>query len=230
MISSFDVKETEDELICGICGEKFHKGQIYPQDDKFFTAAWAFKMHQEQHNILEEVLKLPRSVTGLTEVQEILLPLLYEGLKDEEIAVRMNISKSTVRNHKFRLREKEKQAKNFLTIMEKLQLKHDEEVLPHKGATMVDDRYQTNQKEQEKVLETYFTSEGALRSFPAREKKKIIVLRKISSYFNEGVTYTEKEVNRILSRIYEDHVLLRRYLIEYGFLDRTRDGSVYILK
>jgi len=67
-------------------------------------------------------------------------------------------------------------------------------------------------------------------SFPAREKKKIVVLRRISTYFKEGVTYSEKEVNRILSRVYEDHVLLRRYLIEYGFLDRTRDGAVYFLK
>ncbi|HSR04836.1 MAG TPA: DUF2087 domain-containing protein [Proteiniclasticum sp.] len=31
-------------------------------------------------------------------------------------------------------------------------------------------------------------------------------------------------------RIYDDHVLLRRYLIEYGFLDRTPDGSIYIRK
>ena len=45
-----------------------------------------------------------------------------------------------------------------------------------------------------------------------------------------AATYSEKEVNKILSRVYEDYVLLRRYLIEYGFLDRTRDGAVYFLK
>lgn len=226
----FEDSETKTEWVCGYCGERFHKGQVYPIEEKFYTAEWAFKMHKEQHDVLQEVLKLPRSVTGLTEVQEVLLPLLYEGLKDEEIAGRLNISKSTVRNHRFRLREKEKQARIFLAVMEKLQLNHGEEILPHKGATMVDDRYQTDRKEEERILKTYFTEEGALSSFPAREKKKIVVLRKISTYFKEGTTYTEKEVNRILMRVYEDHVLLRRYLIEYGFLDRTRDGSVYFLK
>ena len=226
----FDDIETESEWICGFCGKRFHKGQVFKKGDLFFNAEWMFKLHKEDHNIVEEVLKLPRSVTGLTEVQEVLLPLLYEGLKDEEIALRMSISPSTVRNHRFRLREKEKQARMFIALMEKLQLRHNEEIPPHKGATMVDDRYQTDIKEQEKTLKTYFTEEGALTSFPAREKKKIIVLREISTYFKEGVTYSEKEVNRILSRVYDDHVLLRRYLIEYGFLDRTRDGSVYFLK
>jgi hypothetical protein len=56
------------------------------------------------------------------------------------------------------------------------------------------------------------------------------VLRKIAQQFKEGRQYSEKEVNRVLMRIYEDHVLLRRYLIEYGFLDRTRDGAIYMRK
>ncbi len=72
------------------------------------------------------------------------------------------------------------------------------------------------------------TEEGAIKVFPSKEKKKIVLLRKISEHFKVGTQYSEKEVNRILERIYEDHVLLRRYLIEYGFLDRTRNGSIYI--
>lgn len=230
MMNVFEDMETETEWVCGFCDKRYHKGQVYPIGEKFYTAEWAFKLHKDEHDIVEEILKLPRTATGLTEVQETLIPLLYAGMKDEEIASRMSISQSTVRNHRFRLREKEKQARMFLAVMEKLNLKHGDEVVPHKGATMLDDRYQTNLKEQEKILKTYFTDEGALLSFPAREKKKIVVLRRISTYFKEGVTYSEKEVNRILSRVYEDHVLLRRYLIEYGFLDRTRDGAVYFLK
>lgn len=222
--------ETETKWICGFCSKEYHKGQVFPIGEKFYNAEWAFKLHKNEHDIVEEILKLPRTATGLTEVQEVLIPLLHAGLKDEEIASRMKISESTVRNHRFRLREKEKQARMFLAVMEKLHLKHGDEVEPHRGATMLDDRYQTDRKEQEKILKTYFNDEGALLSFPAREKKKIVVLRKISTYFKEGVTYSEKEVNKILSRVYEDHVLLRRYLIEYGFLDRTRDGAVYFLK
>lgn len=42
--------------------------------------------------------------------------------------------------------------------------------------------------------------------------------------------YSEREVNRILKRIYEDYANLRRALIEYGFIDRTNDGSSYWVK
>ena len=45
--------------------------------------------------------------------------------------------------------------------------------------------------------------------------------------FEPGRTYTEKEVNGILRDIFDDYVTLRRYLIEYGFLERTRDCRTY---
>ena len=72
---------------------------------------------------------------------------------------------------------------------------------------------------------------GALLQFPAREKKKIIVLREIVKNFKADREYSEKEVNRILERIYaRDYPTVRRYLIEYGFMDRSKDGSVYRVK
>ena len=52
----------------------------------------------------------------------------------------------------------------------------------------------------------------------------------ISKRFQIGKIYGEKEVNQILKMVYEDYVTLRRYLIEYGFLDRKPDGSQYWLK
>jgi hypothetical protein len=37
-------------------------------------------------------------------------------------------------------------------------------------------------------------------------------------------------VNEILKNAYEDYATLRRYLIEYDFMDRKADGSQYRLK
>lgn len=45
--------------------------------------------------------------------------------------------------------------------------------------------------------------------------------------FDKNYEYSEKEVNRILQRMYDDYVTLRRALVEYGFLDRSNDCSVY---
>ena len=70
-----------------------------------------------------------------------------------------------------------------------------------------------------------------LKNFPAKEKKKIVVLVEIAGQFRRDVSYTEKEVNALLAEIYpEDYVTLRRYLIEYGFMDRTQNGSAYWLR
>ena len=70
--------------------------------------------------------------------------------------------------------------------------------------------------------------QGAVRQFPAREKKKIIILREIMKNFKADTEYSEKEVNRILMRIYEeDYPSIRRALIEYGFMERSRDCKVY---
>ncbi|MCI1580038.1 MAG: DUF2087 domain-containing protein, partial [Clostridium beijerinckii] len=71
---------------------------------------------------------------------------------------------------------------------------------------------------------------GGLKSYPAREKKKIIVLEEISRNFSKGKQYSEKEINRILKRVYEDYVTIRRALIEYGFIERKKDGSSYWIK
>lgn len=50
---------------------------------------------------------------GLSEVQLELLRMLAEGCTDKEIAAQKRVSPSTVRNHRFKLREKERQARLF---------------------------------------------------------------------------------------------------------------------
>ena len=62
----------------------------------------------------------------------------------------MGIAPSTVRNHRFKLREKEKQAKLFLALMESLEQETKSKIEKsslgvikeiHPSATMVDERY-----------------------------------------------------------------------------------------
>lgn len=96
---------------------------------------------------------------------------------------------------------------------------------------MIDERYCTTQDEERKILETMFSSLTPLRleTFPAKEKKKIVVLRRICQEFTPERSYTEKEINSVLKEIYADFATIRRYLIEYGLMDRTRDGRSYWL-
>ena len=82
---------------------------------------------------------------------------------------------------------------------------------------------------EQKILATYFPQgiEGPLATYPGREKRRLIVLRQLAERFSPDRAYDEKEVNAVLSAAYEDHVLLRRHLIDYGFFSRRPDGSEY---
>ena len=48
--------------------------------------------------------------------------------------------------------------------------------------------------------------------------------------FELGKKYTEAETREMLAAVYEDYSMLRRYLVDYGFMGRTKDGTEYWLK
>lgn len=97
---------------------------------------------------------------------------------------------------------------------------------------MVDERYALTEGEEQEILKTYFHQglDGPLKDFPKREKRKIAVLRQITKRFDIGRQYTEKEVNEILKALHPDFATIRRYMIEYGFMDRHKDCSCYWVK
>ena len=97
---------------------------------------------------------------------------------------------------------------------------------------MVDDRYNITEKENQQILESAFEylSPLKLKLFSPKEKKKIVILRKIAEQFEKNRHYSEKEVNQILEAIYDDYVTIRRYLIEYGYMNRTKDCKEYWLR
>lgn len=102
----------------------------------------------------------------------------------------------------------------------------------HKGAKMVDERYVTTEEEKKKVLSTYFKqgSNGRLDILPSKEKRKLIILQNIVKRFDVNKKYSEKEINEILKIIYSDFATIRRHLIEYGFMERSKDCTEYWIK
>jgi Trp operon repressor len=233
--------ETEEEYKCIICEERHEKGRIYEVKSELYDARRAVEFHiEEKHSsMLEYLLGMNSTFTGVSEVQRELIMLIAQGLSDREIATELGVAQSTIRNHRYKLREKEKQAKLFLAMMDLLSKntnkkinKLDKGVIcdAHKTATTLDDRFNITDKEKADVIKTYMDENKALKSYPAKEKKKIIVLEEIARNFTKGKSYSEKEVNRILKRVYEDYATIRRALIEYGFIERSKDCSNYWVK
>jgi len=224
---------------CLFCNAIFEEGEIFTFDNRLFVAERAIKEHIElEHGgVLGKLLDTDKKYTGLTEKQKNLLIDISSGLTDKEISKKNGVATATIRHQRFMFREKAKQAKMYMAIYESVELaansdtKH-ELVKAHVGATMVDERYVLTVEENKKIIMNYFEEGDTLRLkiLPSKEKKKIVVLRKISESFDPSIKYSEKELNEILKSIYDDIATIRRYLIQYGFLDRTKDGSQYWVK
>ncbi len=80
------------------------------------------------------------------------------------------------------------------------------------------------------MLSRYIGSDGKLTTFPKKQNRKILVLTEIIKKFETENMYTEKEINEVLKSIYDDYAIIRRSLVDYGFLDRNKDGSMYWVK
>jgi len=261
---------------CLQCGETFESGTIYPIDSKFYEAEKAAKIHVKHSHppMLDFFLSLGRVYTGLSQGQEEITRLYSAGHTDKEIVALTGAnSPSTIRNQRFAIREKYKQAKILVALVELMEeqsasqkkkptsstsvatnskpdihkpdsskpdihkpdnYKPDDSKLVdiHLAATNLDERYAITHAEREGILKRYFTPDNKLKiaGFPAKEKRKIIIMQKIINDFETRRKYTEKEVNTLLKSYYEDYVSVRRAMIEYGFLDRNGDGTMYWVK
>lgn len=153
----------KEEYICLACGETFIKGVIYQDNQVLYEAEKFVRLHiQNEHtSMFDYLLNMDKKFTGLTDLQKKMVQFFHMGLNDKEIVKELDGgSTSTIRNHRFTLREKMKQAKVFLALMElseeksKVQTKF---VPIHRTATMVDDRYNITEEENDEVLKAHFT-------------------------------------------------------------------------
>ena len=225
---------------CLLCGESFENGMIYLLDGKMYEAGRAVFEHirAEHGSSFRVLLRERREQIGLTERQASALELMAAGRGDKEIAETLSGSDNTasIRNLRFQLKEREREARLFLALMEafrrekpgKPASKNAVSPLTRGGASLADERFDATERERQAVLKAYFTVDGLLKEFPVREKRKIIALREIARRFQAGRSYTEKEVNAIID--YHDYATVRRYLIEYELLERTADCTQYHLK
>ncbi|MGM0124345.1 hypothetical protein IGI37_001722 [Enterococcus sp. AZ194] len=170
----------------------------------------------------------------LTEKQKELLFSFSSEKKDQEIADLFKVSPSTIRHQKFTFREKAKQAKVYLAQFEAVfseKQAPEDSLIPVPEATgVIDDRFVLTEKEYAEIVRKYFdfsTGEVVLTVFPKGQKNVIGILNRIVEEFSMRKRYSGKDIDRQLEKIYFDYLLIKRYLIDYGFFTRTPDGSEY---
>lgn len=89
----------------------------------------------------------------------------------------------------------------------------------------IDEQQKREDAYRQKVVKAFFDY-GKLRAIPVQRKKKLICYELIAEHFEPGRVYDEKEVNAIISSIYEDYCTIRRDMIGEGIF--SRDGACYV--
>ena len=66
-----------------------------------------------------------------------------------------------------------------------------------------------------------------LRSYSYKAKKRQVLLERIAAELEPNRHYPEPELNALLKAIWPDYALLRRDLVDFGYLHRTTDCTAY---
>jgi hypothetical protein len=72
-----------------------------------------------------------------------------------------------------------------------------------------------------------FIRDGRITVLPAKRTRRLMLLDRVAQAFEPGRRYPEPVVDEILKAVYDDHCVLRRYLVDEEFLSRTAAGTYW---
>ncbi len=166
---------------------------------------------QAHGSVLEALLALDKELTGLTDTQKSLIRQWRGGVNDAAIAAERGVSVSTLRNQRFALREREREARLLLAVLSLAGLSTLQKPLKPKAEDGIEQFYR----------------EGKLLHMPARLAKQYAVMQRFAALFELGREYSDRELKELVTPIWPDHALVRRFLVDTGMLRRTNDGRTY---
>lgn len=74
-------------------------------------------------------------------------------------------------------------------------------------------------------LDRLFNGAGRLTQMPVKEPLRLELMHWVASLLPTGRELSEFEVNNLLRPVDDDVAMLRRYLVDYGLVDRPRPGT-----
>ena len=185
----------------------------------------------DQQEYTNELLNFFKALADVNRLKIVGL-LAQEPLSVEQLAEMLELTPSTISHHLARLSKVglvsarpdsyyniyQMEAKALEQMAQRLLAK---ETLPAVVADVDVDAYD------KKVLSSYMTPDGKIKTFPMQQKKLQAVLRLVVQSFTPGEHYTEKQVNDILRTFNSDTAKLRRDLVDFGLLKRQNGGRDY---
>lgn len=154
--------------------------------------------------------------------------LAAEDLYVELLSERLALAPSTVSFHLRKLAEagivsSYRTQYYVMYALNREKLDHNLLVLVSASAGDEDEQERREEAYRQRVIDSFFEY-GCLAAIPRQRKKKRIVLEVAAERFEPGRVYSEREVNDVLSPIYDDVCTLRRDLVGEGLLARDARG------
>lgn len=81
------------------------------------------------------------------------------------------------------------------------------------------------------MIDRFLNDAQQVTVWPKKHADKMLILAYVATKFDANMSYTEYEVNNILKQwhTFNDWPLLRRELVDRGYMVRNRDGTDYKL-
>jgi len=78
-------------------------------------------------------------------------------------------------------------------------------------------------------VENFLDNDGKVTQWPKKHSNKLLVVAYLATKFKFDITYHENGVNEVLKQWHTfcNWPLLRRSLIDYGFMERDVEGTRY---
>lgn len=166
---------------CLYCDQTFDDRFVYPINETNSQLARAegamiYHIKHEHHGPFDALLSLDKNQTGLSDTQKKFLTLFNKGIDDQEIAEQLNITTSAVRNHRFKFKEKKRQAKILLALLESIEEKEQGDFIAN-SIIDSDERFVSTEKEREKVFKTFLDDNGKVNQIPKKEKSELFLFK-----------------------------------------------------
>jgi len=177
----------------------------------------------------EDALKLFKCLSDASRLR-ILQSLIQGDMYTELLAERLELTPPTVSFHMKKLEDAGlvvSRREQYYTVYS-LNREALEQTIYQAVASapeQTDGQQRREEAYRQKVIKAFFEY-GRLRAIPVQRKKKLICYGVIAERFEPGRVYEEKEVNAIISPVFEDYCTIRRDLIGEGIF--RREGSRYV--
>lgn len=177
----------------------------------------------------EDALKLFKCLSDASRLR-IIQSLTQGDMYTELLAERLELTPPTVSFHMKKLEDAGlvvSRKEQYYTVYS-LNRNMLEKTLSEVAASepeQIDEQQKREEVYRQKVISAFFEYDR-LRSIPVQRKKKLICYERIAERFEPGRVYEEKEVNAIISPVFEDYCTIRRDMISEGIF--RRDGSRYV--